>query len=980
MIRSIIALVLILMSSSAYAGDTTTNGYFYLPALGESYTTNNQVRNQWWSRLQSTDSILGLMRSANYWTNGANSTLTGDTDLASANLAVTGAWSFALGKFLLPKGTTLPTSDCDSVDEAGRIFIKTNATTGQQLYVCEGTTGWVLSSGSGSGGSGSGLEWDNDGSVIYSSDAFGNVGIGTFNPQYALDVSGAINGSALKVNGADVCLYGTDCGYASAGGWSDSGTSVYLTTTSDNIGVGTVNPAGKLHVSGGALVIEGSFSGMEMAYGQRITGDTSRKISFLDTTGTYNEDLRLDIDTTSNTAAWDSTTGITTWSSPDFTYVTGGLKSATSLNVGSSYYAVQTAPTNGAIIQGNVGIGTFSPTTNFQVVGNARITGLASNECVQTTTGGLLTTTGAACGSGGSGGVGVGTVNPGTIGAIPFYTAITTVDDSPVMFTDGTNIGIGTTGPTAKLQVVGTVAATAYTGDGSALTGLSANSGWTDGGTNVYTTTTTDRVGIGTTTPNSTTSLEIVKQSSNQPFKISSGATTNGDYLTVLSGGNVGIGTINPIAKAVVNSSDTTTYTATATGTANLSIVNPNTTVNNVAQVDYVTGNSAGALIPVVSTGSVTTDHTNGSEDGDYVVRTKLNGTFGERIRVMSSGAVGVGTNSPIGALNVVGDELRVGSGGTNTNATGAGELYVQNDLEVDGVIYGDGSGITGLGSGGWTDSGTIIYNATTSDQVAIGTTTPVSGAALTVFGTIAGSSSGPLTMTGGNVGIGTFSVPSVLLHVGSTVGSPTSVGSGDVYIQSDLEVDGTVYMASCSGAGCGGATGWTDSGTTVYTTTSTDNIGIGTSFPEKKLVLSGGDSDIRIRSTTASTYGEIQFYSDSGEAFNFGVGGSTTATPNQAFFENTISGAPMDFITNGGSMSFSGGNVGIGSTAPNAALDVRNTTSSIGWSIVAASNQACNTTCVAACVFGIDNDSTTNSLLGCTDTASDRCLCAGSN
>lgn len=152
MIRSIIIFILILISSSAYAGDTTTNGYFYLPALGESYTTNNQIRNQWWSRLQSTDSILGLMRSANYWTNGANSTLTGDTDLASANLAVTGAWSFAAGKFLLPKGTTLPTSDCDNADEAGRIFIKTNATSGQQLYVCEGTTGWgVLSSGSGGG-------------------------------------------------------------------------------------------------------------------------------------------------------------------------------------------------------------------------------------------------------------------------------------------------------------------------------------------------------------------------------------------------------------------------------------------------------------------------------------------------------------------------------------------------------------------------------------------------------------------------------------------------------------------------------------------------------------------------------------------------------------------------------------------------------------------------------------------------------------
>jgi len=58
---------------------------------------------------------------------------------------------------------------------------------------------------------------------------------------------------------------------------------------------------------------------------------------------------------------------------------------------------------------------------------------------------------------------------------------------------------------------------------------------------------------------------------------------------------------------------------------------------------------------------------------------------------VTASGAVGIGTASPTGALNVVGDELRVGSGGPNSDATGAGELYVQGDLEADGQFYLDG-------------------------------------------------------------------------------------------------------------------------------------------------------------------------------------------------------------------------------------------------------------------------------------------------
>jgi len=63
------------------------------------------------------------------------------------------------------------------------------------------------------------------------------------------------------------------------------------------------------------------------------------------------------------------------------------------------------------------------------------------------------------------------------------------------------NVGVGTWSPTARLQVVGTVSAANFVGDGSGLTGISSNSGWTDGGTNVYTSTTTDNVGIGTTTP-----------------------------------------------------------------------------------------------------------------------------------------------------------------------------------------------------------------------------------------------------------------------------------------------------------------------------------------------------------------------------------------------------------------------------------------------------------------------------------------------
>jgi hypothetical protein len=83
-----------------------------------------------------------------------------------------------------------------------------------------------------------------------------------------------------------------------------------------------------------------------------------------------------------------------------------------------------------------------------------------------------------------TGNVGVGTTGP--VGALTVMNG---------------NVGIGTWSPTARLQVIGTVNATAFVGDGSGLTGLPAGGGWTDGGTNVYTSTTTDLVAIGTTTP-----------------------------------------------------------------------------------------------------------------------------------------------------------------------------------------------------------------------------------------------------------------------------------------------------------------------------------------------------------------------------------------------------------------------------------------------------------------------------------------------
>ncbi len=108
------------------------------------------------------------------------------------------------------------------------------------------------------------LSYSYNGSEIMRIEDYGYVGIQTTNPTEVLDVNGAIrvgnttntNSGTIKWDGSNFLGYNgsawvpLDVQTTSGGGWTDGGSNVYLTTSSDNVGIGTNSPSAKLDVNG----------------------------------------------------------------------------------------------------------------------------------------------------------------------------------------------------------------------------------------------------------------------------------------------------------------------------------------------------------------------------------------------------------------------------------------------------------------------------------------------------------------------------------------------------------------------------------------------------------------------------------------------------------------------------------------------------------------------------------------------------------
>ncbi len=521
------------------------------------------------------------------------------------------------------------------------------------------------------------------------------------------------------------------------------------------------------------------------------------------------------------------------------------------------------------------------------------------------------------------------------------YSWMQTFNSKPLVINPlGNNIGIGQTNPTVKLQITGggidangTINGTGLCIGGDCKTSWSAvgaaSSGWSQNGTEVYKTNTSGNVGIGTTAPNSRLSIQnnAASDSILSNYQITNGnnaatfrtsdtgpifgihAQNSGDiYIKDSSdnvlfygknGGNVGIGTTNPMKNLHIYSSGDNTSLLVQSNIGDLT----DATANIFLKTLGGTSNEFGKVAIIAHRPS---SYGWGRSDLALAVDTASdtgNAQLSDAKLFISgdTGNVGIGTTSPNHKMNLYGTGGGSGGGGllgidiTDDQAfSWASETLNSNLAAGHNIIHFIGKqssanngayfGFNYVGAGSTSNFATIglfaadnLLNIQASGNVGINQTNP------TV----------KLQVTGGGIDAG-----------GTINGTGLCIG-GD---------------CKASWAAVGSASsGWTQNGTEVYKTNTSGNVGIGTTAPVSLLEISkptGGVADLAInRLSNANDYARLIFKTNGTPKWYIGMDKDVYPGADKMMIYGP-SGLSTTFDTNG--------SVGIGTTAPGAKLDVR--------------------------------------------------------
>ena len=287
--------------------------------------------------------------------------------------------------------------------------------------------------------------------------------------------------------------------------------------------------------------------------------------------------------------------------------------------------------------------------------------------------------------------------------------------------------------------------------------------------------------------------------------------------------------------------------------------------------------------------------------------------TLSSLMRIDSSGRVGIGTDSPDARFSVV-------TATANSTASRIGGLeYSGNQRGLTIKTFqsagGDDCGVEFNAAEGLSGYGSFIFKADTSERMRIDS----SGDVL-MGNTVVNPASGFASQRGFGYDNSTGN-----LQAASTSGTAMTIGRNEasdgtiIELRKESNVVGTLgsnttsgqMLLDISGSSSNGNIRFVTNGAEAMRITSSYNVGIGTASPSSRLQVkdsqdSSFDSGIGIIRSASSQTGYINMV---GGAFNF----------------NAPSGVPIRFRDGGtANVTIDGsGNVGIGTTSPDASLDI---------------------------------------------------------
>ena len=822
----------------------------------------------------------------------------------------------------------------------------------------------------------------------------GNVGIGTTDPgAYKLNVNGNINitgsvaiaGAVTGATGYNGMVITANTGVVTTGTWNATvigatygGTGQNAVTTGDLLYGSAANTWSRLaDVAAGNVLISGGIN-IAPSWGKVVLGTH--------TSGNYVSTLTG----TANQITVSAATGDITLSIPSDFRAPGTVNAVSGLYTGATagtqrvdasgnLVNIGTITASGAVTAGTYNGQTISSAANFTGTLTAA-TSLSAPILISTVAGGtapltvtsttLVTNLNADLLDGQHGAYYAPLANiSGTTNYVAKFTGANSVGNS-LIYDNGTNVGIGTTGPGAKLDVIGKVRSTGFNNAATAQTvkGLT----WSR---------------IVDLVPENLFSTSFIVNISgtrgnvvwNSTWQVTTGHSTYG-YLTLLSSTNYTQSRLRLVVDGngdgylefydqgtgAVLGTDQTIYIAVNNilgSSAILTSFQDGTTTTGYTVMPEATSiaggliSQGGALITgnvgIGTTGPGAKLHVKSSAQIAQFETTTARGSGGNYLQFNDptgiKGYVGyTGSDDTLATWNALGDlqfgasgaeAMRIKSGNVGIGTTGPGEK-----LEVKGNILANGGGLNNklmVNRPTTTDYARVDFTTAAATKWTLGLRGDHTANYFSLYDEVAGATRLVVDTTG-NVGIGTVG-PGATLDV-----SGTSRVTSQLFVGSTIAGSGYVQIAGASGGtkqllGVGisavsnGFTVATDAsnnltfgltlGTSLFPGSgiwnTSGNVGIGTTSPGKILHIKGADPKIAITYTSGTS--GIEFIRDTT------AGGSKI----QNLRDEVIGGLGLNFLTTADNTAevnatytsrmaiLNSGNVGIGTTGPGYKLDV---------------------------------------------------------